>query len=92
VVLRPQHALSVLTALTNSGFRVPGAASLISIGHEPFLDHARPSVAHYKIERPFCGRTLSRMILSWVRTGHWSPERQAIRMRFQDGQSLGAVR
>ena len=88
IVMRPQHSLAAVTYLTTAGIRVPQDVSVIGIGYEPFLDHVRPSIAYYTLDRKAYARKLCRLALPWVKTGYWENKDSRLMMQFHDGESL----
>jgi len=89
VVARPKHALTAITYLMRSGLRVPEDVSVISIGHQSFLNEVIPTMAHFAINQEAFVRKLCRMVVPWAKSGFWTPKGSTMGMEFHDGESLG---
>src|SRR5205823_4271470 len=68
MVVRPNHALAVVTFLSHHCIRIAHDVSLLCIGYEPFLDNVTPSLAYYTTNRQTYARKLCRAVLPWVKT------------------------
>jgi LacI family transcriptional regulator len=88
LVVRPKHVLTIMSHLTNSGFRIPRDVSLISMGHHPFLDDMTPSVAHYAFNWSLFGKRFAQLTHQLLRRGAL-PSRQILIMpEFVEGGTL----
>ncbi len=66
ITTRARQFASALTWLASSGIRVPQQVSLISLAHEPFLDHLLPTVSGYKTDPEAVSKQVLRRIESML--------------------------
>ena len=64
-----EHSITILGHLQNAGLRIPQDAAIISGWDNPFLDHAVPSIARYRIDRARTGRKIIGLLLDVLRNG-----------------------
>lgn len=81
ITTRARQFATTLTWLASRGIRVPQQISLISLAHEPFLDHLLPTVSGYKTDPEAVSKQVLRRIESILlgssnrRTSSWlTPE------------------
>jgi len=92
LVVRPAHSMAVLSYLTHAGIAVPRDVSVISIGHEPYLNNLTPSLAHYATNRTAYVRMLCRAVLPWIETGRAPTQATAIVPEHHEGDSVGPAK
>jgi DNA-binding LacI/PurR family transcriptional regulator len=90
LVVRPQHLLTVISHLMQSGVRIPQDVSLVGMGHDPSLDHIVPSVAHYQIDWNEFDHRLRRQVLQLAKTGKVTKGAVSLMCEFRDGETLVA--
>ncbi len=89
VALRPRQAATALTWLATQGLRVPADISLISLAHEPFLDHLVPIIGGYHTAPDRVARLVSRK-LEGLLAGQTHPGGSPwITPEFVRGESIG---
>jgi len=89
VASRPRQAASALTWLATQGLRVPAEISLISLAHEPFLDHLVPAISGYHTAPDRVARLVSRKLESLL-AGQTHPGGSPwITPDFVRGESIG---
>ncbi len=91
LVSHPEHVLTVVSRLINSGIRLPRDVSLIARDDESFLAHVTPSIARYRFNRNVYAARLSRMVVQLARTGVLAPRQTRVMAQLQKGDTL-AVR
>lgn len=69
IATRPRQAVTAMGWLQLQGFQVPGNVSMLSLGHEPFIDHLWPGMATYLVSPEATARRLVRRIENMCR-GH----------------------
>jgi DNA-binding LacI/PurR family transcriptional regulator len=91
LVVRPKHALAVLTHLIHKGVRVPQQVALLCVGHSPLIDDVTPSIAHYTTDVKSWTRKLSRVILPWVLKGEVPSADASVLPTFHEGESFAPL-
>jgi DNA-binding LacI/PurR family transcriptional regulator len=92
LVVRPKHMLTIMSHLTNSGFRIPRDVSLISMGHHPFLDDMTPSVAHYRFNWSQYAKRFSQLTHQLLTRGVLPMKQTLVTPEFVEGGTLAAYR
>jgi DNA-binding LacI/PurR family transcriptional regulator len=86
----PEHNLTILGHLINTGLRVPEDASLISGWDDEFLHYAVPRFANYRIDGARLGAIAARIVLDLIRHGQGAGTRRASLLpAFVSGETLG---
>jgi DNA-binding LacI/PurR family transcriptional regulator len=83
------HALTALCFLREKGLKLPQDVALISRDHDPFLEAAVPSLAHYSCDPTRFARKISRAVLKLVQGGAGPPRQMLVVPDFVPGESLG---
>lgn len=92
IATRPRHAATAMTWLAIKGIHVPTHISLISLAHEPFLNHLVPAISGYRVDPEAVAKQVIRRIESLL-AGH--PGRTAhswITPQVVKGASIAAAR
>jgi DNA-binding LacI/PurR family transcriptional regulator len=64
VATRPRQAATALSWLSSQGIAIPGRISIISLAHEPFLDHLVPAISGYRVNPEAVSKQVIRRIES----------------------------
>ena len=63
IALRTRQVATALTWLGTQGIRVPADFGIISLGHDPFMDHLVPEMSGYRVDP----ETVSKLVIRRVR-------------------------
>lgn len=64
IAIRPRQAATALTWLGTQGLRVPTDLGIISLAHEPLMDHFVPEISGYRLDP----ETVSKLVIRRVKT------------------------
>jgi len=92
IASRPRQTVTTLSWLNLQGLRVPDDISLLSLGHEPFLDHMLPEISGYWTSPEMVARRLVRRIEVLCQGHGRSGGSPWINPDFRRGNSIGPVR
>lgn len=92
IATRPRQTVTALSWLNLQGFRVPEDISLLSLGHEPFLDHLLPEISGYWTSPEMVARRLVRRIEVLYQGHSRSGGSPWINPDFRKGKSIGPAR
>jgi len=92
IAIRPRQLATALSWLPSAGLRVPEDVSLLSLGHEPFLEHLWPEVSGYWTSPEMVARRLVRRIEALCQGQSRSGGSPWITPEFRKGGSIGPVR
>ncbi|MBK1826899.1 substrate-binding domain-containing protein [Haloferula rosea] len=92
IASRPRQTVTALSWLNLQGLRVPEEVSLLSLGHEPFLDHLLPEISGYWTSPEMVARRLVRRIEVLCQGHGRSGGNPWINPDFRKGKSIGPVR
>ena len=92
IAIRPRQLATALSWLLSAGQRVPEDVSLLSLGHEPFLDHLWPEVSGYWVSPEMVARRLVRRIEALCQGQRRSGGSPWITPEFRKGGSIGVAR
>ncbi len=87
---RPRQIATALTWLGSQGAVVPRDVSLVSLAHEPFLDHLMPRITHYRAAPERIARRVSRLLETIV-AGQKPGGSPWVMPELVPGESVGAV-
>ena len=66
IATRPRQVATAMTWLASKGIRVPTHISLVSLAHEPFLDHLVPAISGYRVDPEAVSKQVIRRIEALV--------------------------
>lgn len=66
IATRPRQAATAMTWLASQGIGVPSRISVISLAHEPFLDHLVPAISGYRVDPETVSKQVIRRIEALV--------------------------
>jgi DNA-binding LacI/PurR family transcriptional regulator len=92
IATRPRQAATAMTWLCSQGIGIPRRISMISLAHEPFLDHLVPAVSGYRVNPEAVSKHVIRRIEALL---SGNPERGGnswITPDLVKGESLGECR
>jgi len=89
LVSRPNHVLTVMSHLLGCGLRFPANVALISRDDDSFLENMVPSVARYVSNPSVFARTISNVVVEFVRGGVVTPKEHRMMAEFVPGRTLG---
>ena len=69
ITTRPRHAVTLLTWLGSQNLQVPRHLSVVTLAHEPVLDHLVPRVSCYRIDPVAVARVAVRRLERLARQG-----------------------
>ena len=91
IAIRPRQLATALSWLPSAGLRVPQDVSLLSLGHEPFLEHLWPEISGYWTPPEMVARRMVRRIEALFQGQGRSGGSPWITPEFRKGGSIGPV-
>jgi DNA-binding LacI/PurR family transcriptional regulator len=92
IATRARQTVTAMTWLASKGIQVPTHMSIVSLAHEPFLNHLVPSVSGYYVDPETVAKQVIRRIESLV-TGHSNRSAHSwITPHVVKGESIAAAR
>ena len=92
IATRPRQVATVMTWLASKSIRVPNHISLVSLAHEPFLDHLVPAVSGYRVNPEAVSKQVIRRIEALVAGNPGRGGHSWITPEIVKGESLAPVR
>ena len=84
----PEHSLTALCHLLGAGIRIPADAALVCTWDDPFLQHAAPTIARYRIDAAKMGRKTATLLLDLIRHGAGKTRSLQVLPEFVSGETI----